>query len=646
MSIRQIIQQGELIMKKIISIVLAAAAALSMTFTVSAESTEKLTPSGIAYSDIGGSIDSYIKERKAGLASCAVSVFDSDGVIFDGFYGYSDIGNGAAADEETVYEWGSCSKLLVWTSVMQQYERGNIDLDADIRDYLPEGFLSKLQYPEEKITMINLMSHNAGFQESFYENQQAAPDDVYDTLEDAVRACECYQAYHVGECTAYSNWGTALAAYIVECTSGKDYVTYVHENIFAPLGMTHTCIDPLLRDNEWVAAKRSELKCYSRYDEPQYNEDYGECRYAVQLFPAGAGIGTLGDFSKFGQAFVAADCPLFENEGTRELMFTPTSYYGNSDIAKNCHGLWTNENKVQTIGHSGNTGGCSSNLVIYPETGLGVVVMTNEPSENAFNSGIPGLLFGYITDRPEFKVTAASSNDISGVFTARRTIANGAAMASQYMGQLFPWDSNGDGTYSMRMFGLDMGGEAKPILRHISDDMFVMEIGGMSQFMYGTKTDDGYKLEMMSMDIINRSYNGASFLVSWGFVLFAVCCIAALLIKLIVFAVRKLRKSDKNYTFSDKQILLQQLIYAVSGLIFYLLICETGAINSGFTAISGILAAILAVISLANCGVLCYNTIKIDLKTRTKVKQIIWAALCIAYAAFIAAMQLYCFWKM
>ena len=635
-------------MKRLLSAIIAAvmtAAASGASLTASADSTGKVTPSGTDYSDIGNSIDSYINERETGLASCAVSVFDSDGVIFDGYYGHSDIENDVAADEETVYEWGSCSKLLVWTSVMQQYERGNIDLDADIRDYLPEGFLTKLQYPAEKITVINLMSHNAGFQESFYENQQAAPDDVYDTLEDAVRACECYQAYHVGECTAYSNWGTALAAYIVECTSGKDYVTYVHENIFEPLGMTHTCIDPLLRDNEWVAAKRHELKCYMRYDETQYNEDLGECRYAVQLFPAGAAIGTLGDFSEFGQAFVAADCPLFANESTRELMFTPTSYYGNSDIAKNCHGLWTNENKVQTIGHGGNTGGCSSNLVIYPETGLGVVVMTNEPSENAFNSGIPGLLFGYMTDRPEFNVTVASPNDISGVFTARRTIANGAAMASQYMGQLFPWDSNGDGTYSLRLFGLDMGGDANPVLRHISDDMFVMETGGMCQFMYGTKTDEGYKLEMMSMDLINRSYNGAAFLVDWGSVLFAACCVAVLLIKLIVFVIRKLRKSDKRYTFSDRQILVQQLIYAVSGLIFYLLICEIGAVNYGFTALSGILAAIIAVFSLANGGLLCYNTVRADVKTRTKVKQFIWAALGIAYAVFIVTMQLYNFWS-
>ena len=114
---------------------------------------------------------------------------------------------------------------------MQLWERGQLDLEADIRDVLPAGFLTKLQYPDEKITMLNLMAHNAGFQESFYENQEARPDEVYDTLEDAVRACECYQAYHVGEFTAYSNWGAALAGYIVECIAGMPYYEYVQGSL-------------------------------------------------------------------------------------------------------------------------------------------------------------------------------------------------------------------------------------------------------------------------------------------------------------------------------------------------------------------------------------------------------------------------------
>ena len=155
-------------MKKTVTMLLAVLMILIAipSNVFAAEKERGVTPSGIAYSDIKDSIDRYIDERRAGLASCAISVFDGNGEICNGYYGHSDIENNIACDDQTVYEWASTSKIMVWISVMQQYERGNIDLNADIRDYLPSGFLTKLQYPDEKITMINLMNHNAGFQES------------------------------------------------------------------------------------------------------------------------------------------------------------------------------------------------------------------------------------------------------------------------------------------------------------------------------------------------------------------------------------------------------------------------------------------------------------------------------------------------
>jgi len=609
---------------------ICAVSALNITVKASAE--EMKTPSNLAYSEIKDSIDSYITEREAGLASCEVSVFDANGIIYNGCYGYSDIENNIPADSETVYEWGSCSKLLVWTSVMQQWEQGNLDLNADIREYLPENFLTKLQYPEEKITMLNLMNHNAGFQESFYENQEASPDEVYDTLEEAVKNCECYQAYHVGEYTAYSNWSTSLAAYIIEQVSGTDYVTYVNENIFAPLGMEHTCIDPKMSDNTWVASKRHELKCYARYEDPKYNEDYDECLYGIQLFPAGAATGTLEDFSAFAQAFVMEDCPLFENNGTREEMFTATSYYGDSDIIKNAHGLWTSEYKIQTLGHGGNTGGCSSNLVFDPESGIGVVVMTNECGETTFNYGIPSLIFGDVTEREEFQNTAVSQNtDISGTYFPKRAIVSGAAKAGSYTGGLMPWSKNKYGTYSMKLFGFQVGdAELIPLAEH----QYVMKDNGRNMFMY----IDNNKLEMMSTDYVKNSVRTAGIAAVYGFIFLGICCLAAILIKL--FAKRK-------YTSADKQILGQQGVYAVSSIILVLFIMIIGAGSPAFTSFSGIMALITGLVSLANGGILCYNTIKADdMKTGTKIKQFIWSGLGIAYFIFIIMFQLYNFWNL
>ncbi len=181
-------------MKKIIAMCVAVLMlVMSVTQNVYATTTNgetQITPSGISYDDIDTEIDAYIKKYEAGLASVGTCVFDESGIIYEGYYGYSDMEAGILADEETVYEWGSTSKLFVWVSVMQLKEQGKLDFETDIREYLPEGFLTKLQYEDETITMLNLMNHDAGFQESIYENQLATEDELYDSLEEAVKACE------------------------------------------------------------------------------------------------------------------------------------------------------------------------------------------------------------------------------------------------------------------------------------------------------------------------------------------------------------------------------------------------------------------------------------------------------------------------
>lgn len=629
-------------MTNIISAFLSVIILISIIGTYPEVSSEnaKATPTGIVYEQIGNSIDSYIEEREAGLASCEVSVFCRDGVIYNGYYGYADIENSVPADEQTVYEWGSTSKILVWISVMQQWERGNIDFEEDIRTYLPDGFLTKLKYPEEKITILDLMNHKAGFQESFFEDQEAAPDDVYDSLEDAVRACECYQAYHVGEYTAYSNWGTALAAYIVERTSGLDYVTYVNQNIFVPLGMDHSSIDPQQKDNEWVAQKRHELKCYCRFADPKDNQDFGECRYAVQLFPAGACMSTLEDLSTLGQALVAEDCPLFEKNDTRDEMFTATSYYGDTDVAKNCHGLWTNEYKVETLGHGGNTAGCTANLEFDPVSGLGVAILTNECGETAFCNGIPVLLYGHYTDREDYKDYDGNCEDISGVYYSKRSLCEGPASGMQYMDSVFPLSKNVDGTYSIKLFGIVFNDSVKFI--PVGENQYIYESNGMEMFVY---VKDGV-YEMGYMDYVRSSTGAAPTVINYGFILFGLICLFTLLIKLIALAVRKVRKTDRKYSGADRMILIQQMIYAVSGIIYALFaLVMINIPTQAFITVSCILASVLAVISLANGGMLCLNTVRSDVKARTKIKQYTWVVLCLAYFVFIIGMQMFCFWK-
>lgn len=631
-------------MKKFISIFLTAVMAVNVfAITANAENNEKITPSGIYYEDIGKEIDEYIAKYEKGLASAEVAVFDSKGTIFSGYYGYSDMENKIQADENTVYEWGSISKLLVWTSVMQLWEQGRIDFDTDIREYLPDGFLTKLQYEDETITMENLMSHNAGWQESFYENQLAEEEELDESLEDALRRCEPYQAYHVGENTAYSNWSTALAAYIVECVSGEDYVDYVHKHIFEPLGMEKTCLAPHRNDNKWVREQREKLKCYYRSAEEMHNEDYGVCNCWVQLYPAGAAIGTLGDLAVFAQAFVAEECPFFEKEETKEVMFSATSYYGDSDIAKNCHGLWTSEYAIQTLGHGGNTGGCSANLVFDSESGLGVVVLTNEPGESIFNYGIPSLLLGDVRDSARIKnATITEEKNIGGIYATRRTLMEGAAKAVSYIGGFMPWESAGDAnTYKMAIGGIEF---SEATLTRIADNQYIMEDNGMSIFMYESTDQEGNRrLEMMSADYVQSK----GFL--WGpfailaFLLMGMVSIIILIVKLI----KKLFKKGGVYTSVDKSILIQQLIYVLSVILFICLFLAPVTYNFGMTACSGIMAGIFGIASLINGVFLFYHTAKgKDMKKGQAVKQCLWGILGVYCFGFVMVFQLYNFWNL
>ena len=105
------------------------------------------------------------------------------------------------------------------------------------------------------------MNHSASFQED-YTDLFVKDVDAYSNLEEAILEHQPEQIFEPGTMVAYSNWSTALAAYVVEKVSGMDYVEYVHANIFEPLGMEHSAIAMDLSDNEWVAEKRKELMSY------------------------------------------------------------------------------------------------------------------------------------------------------------------------------------------------------------------------------------------------------------------------------------------------------------------------------------------------------------------------------------------------
>lgn len=356
---------------------------------------EQVFPSGVQYSDIESTIEKYVSDNAETTVGMSVAVYDENGVIYKNNFGYEDKENSQKVDSYSVFDWGSVSKLLVWISAMQLVEQGSLDLEEDIQTYLPEDFLKNLTY-DKKITMLDLMNHQAGFQEMYIGMQTTNKDELV-SLEEALSSHQPKQVYEPGTVTAYSNWGASLAAYIVQNISKTDYADYVRKNIFEPLGINHTSMDPALDDSEWIKRQREDLVCY---DTNGNKLDGLEMCYVI-LYPAGSAVGTVDDFITFAQAITPNDnnpCPLFEKQETLELMYTPTSYYGDSGVPNNYHGFFANQNGVETLGHGGNTFGCSSMIQFDPDSGVGMVVMTNQAHEQVYNYDMYELVFGKFAD--------------------------------------------------------------------------------------------------------------------------------------------------------------------------------------------------------------------------------------------------------
>lgn len=585
-------------------------------------------------------LDQYIEKYKTGLVSCQVAVFDKYGVPIKKTYGYKNLEKKILADSNTVYDWGSASKLLVWVSVMQLYEQKKIDLDEDIRAYLPKDFLTKIKYKNEKITMKNLMSHNAGFQESFYENQLATEDELYSDLKSALKACECFQAYHVGEYTAYSNWASALAAYIVENVSGESYISYVNEHIFKPLNMNHTSIDPKISDNNYVKEKRNELKCYYRGESREDDQNLGIARSYVQLYPAGACIGTLDDFSKFGQAFVSLNNPLFEKEETRHEMFKATSQYSDSNINKNCHGLWTMEYKTQVLGHSGNTKGCSSNLVFDPKTNTGMVIMTNEPGETIFNYGLPKILYGSIKNRD---IKDFADDDISGFYTQKRAISEGMGSFQKYVGGILPIKKTAYNEYSLNLLGFNID---QTKITRIGKNSYLMDNGnGMEMFLYSSKTNKNEnRLEMMSTDYVSHKSNIAKFLLLIMGIFVGLIGLVELTGKLIIWVVKKIKHKSVDFSIN---ITIGQLMWAILSMTMLFYLSTDKVFGFNFMAFIGISITLMAIISLINSYKISNLIISSQhLKKLSKLHYSIWFIFSIAFTGFVILFKLYNFWNM
>jgi CubicO group peptidase (beta-lactamase class C family) len=179
-----------------------------------------------------------LSQTNADKFSGTVLVARDTSILFIKSYGYSDKEHSITNNTETKFNLGSINKLFTRIAIGQLAEKGKLTLDDPIIKYIPD-------YPDksiaEKVNISHLLDMTSGLGDFFNEKYEKTPKNKIQKLSDYLELIKDNKLqFEPGSQQQYSNAGYIVLGLIIERISGKDYYTYVRENIFKPAGMLST----------------------------------------------------------------------------------------------------------------------------------------------------------------------------------------------------------------------------------------------------------------------------------------------------------------------------------------------------------------------------------------------------------------------
>lgn len=189
----------------------------------------------------------------------SVAVFQNGQITYTYAYGLADRKNELPATPDTLYQIGSISKLISNIGLMQLYEQGLFTLEDDMQAILGVPIRNP-EYPDTPITVRQVLSHTAGLCDSGYYNLALYGKDMTLTkMFTGNRAkYQFTKGLRAGRHYDYCNFGGGLIGSLIEKLSGLTVEEYMHEHVFAPLGI-QAAYQPQLLDKSLLVAKQYDM---------------------------------------------------------------------------------------------------------------------------------------------------------------------------------------------------------------------------------------------------------------------------------------------------------------------------------------------------------------------------------------------------
>ncbi|MDW3650638.1 MAG: serine hydrolase domain-containing protein [Bacteroidia bacterium] len=324
-------------------------------------------------------LDRYLQSiyKEAAAPGFSVSIVEKGEVRYQAAFGKEILGQKAPMRVESVLPIGSLTKSMTALALMQLVEKGQLDLDKPIVEYVPEFQTAK---PEKssKITCRMLLNNSSALYGGYSDGSLEGDSATYQLMKSLDGT---YLEQEPGLFYRYSNTAFSLAGYLLHAISGEAYADYLERHIFKPLGMNSTST----RFTDFEQLESIDGHYYGINSSiPAHIERNQE---AEAMIPAGSLMrSSAKDLSAYMLALLNPNTSGIISIAGREKLweaqscFAGFSYEEGGEDEEFGYGLGWMRGNIEgkdLVFHGGSTGTASSIMILDPLHEIGVVVLLN-----------------------------------------------------------------------------------------------------------------------------------------------------------------------------------------------------------------------------------------------------------------------------
>ena len=332
--------------------------------------------------------------------SYSIALWQEGEIVFAEAFGARNA-QGDLATSSTLYQIGSDTKKITALAVLQAVQTGSVSLDSSVTSVLSDLQLATSPQHLDNTKLIDLMTHRTGLWDYTpwidEPNDDTATQSIYGKF-----AANEYPMMPPGIAFNYSNPNFMLAGLIVEVLADRSWANVVSEDIFSPLGLTHTYARKadMLANKTDIASGHGLVfpdghDTFDLFEQPDFRVDWvtpANQPDAAMLRPAGLVWSTATDQARLLGFLIDRDDNILSDALHTTMMEQHVDMSAHPIGLHYGFGLTTADSVVDSSGqnrplravfHGGATLSMSSASVMLPELRLAVSVLTNSADNDS-----------------------------------------------------------------------------------------------------------------------------------------------------------------------------------------------------------------------------------------------------------------------